>query len=31
MMAIHMLITYLRMYIPHVVLLNYTELTYSIQ
>lgn len=31
MMAIHMLITYLRMYIPHVVLLNYTKLTYPIQ
>lgn len=31
MMAMHMLITYLRMYIPCVVLVNYTELIYSMQ
>ena len=31
MMAMHMLITYLRMYIPYVVLVNYSDLIYSMQ
>lgn len=30
-MAMYMLITYLRMYIPYVVLVNYTKLISSVQ